>query len=757
MKLLKLTLTGWGPYRDSQEIDFSPLSGGGLFLLAGATGAGKTTVFDAITFALYGEVSGSVREKDSLRSDFAAADVPTQVELSFLHRGEIYQIVRNPRYERGKLKGEGTTTENENAQMICGKALMAVGGQQVTIAVTDLLGLDYRQFKQISMIAQGEFTHLLIVSSKERTLVFRDIFQTKLYDTITQNLAGRVRQLSGKLDEAKSRMDETTGSFHLDSEEWEALRSQKNRNYEKMLRFAEADLKEKRAQREALDKQQEVWESAYKALVQKKEQVRQRNREIEVYLADRAKLERLKAELVKMKEKKKELAQEKKRIPDMRQDMLKLQVQIQDLEQRQKRICQWRQAREELTRLQERYLALDAQAKQAKSRYEEQDDRCRKASAGILAQGLIAGHPCPVCGSLTHPSPASLAEELPDEQYLEKLKQEAEGKIRLAGEAQVQAASALGVLKQVEQELLAEGLTEALAAQMEAELSVAIRQQVQQLKQLTNAVEMVEQEAQNIELALERQRAAVEQKKESLKKPADMRPQSLEECERLIREAEGQRRSLMREKEQLHTSIAVNTAAVRQLKEHMEARRKLEEVYGSLRKVERAANGSNNKKLMLEQYVLSVYFEDILRSANLRLKEMTGGRYELYRQEEVRDRRTKESMELEVLDQYTGKKRSVKTLSGGETFKAALALALGTADVVQSFAGGVQVETLFVDEGFGALDSESLSQAIETLASLGDNYRMIGIISHVEELKERIENQILIEKGNNGSRIKCSF
>lgn len=214
---------------------------------------------------------------------------------------------------------------------------------------------------------------------------------------------------------------------------------------------------------------------------------------------------------------------------------------------------------------------------------------------------------------------------------------------------------------------------------------------------------------------------------------------------------------MIRDMERLQTTISVNQSGLRQLESHLQVMQELEAEYGVLRKVERAASGSNNRKLVLEQYVLSVYFEDILRAANLRLSAMTGNRYELYRLGESRDKRMKEGMELEVLDQYTGKRRSVKTLSGGESFKAALALALGTSDVVQSYAGGIQVETLFVDEGFGALDSESLNQAVESLTALSGGQRMIGIISHVEELKEQIDAQILVQKNNNGSSIHTNF
>lgn len=784
MKLLKLKVGGWGPYKDNQQIDFSPIADGGLFLITGPTGAGKTTVFDAVTFALYGEVSGSVREKDSLRSDFAAADCATQVELTFLHRGEVYRILRNPRYDRAKLRGEGTTTENENAQMHrlghCGgdntgrnlsdgdrtaqPELMAVGSQQVTEAVNGLLGLDYRQFKQISMIAQGEFTKLLMASSKERTLIFRDIFQTRLYDGITQILGRRAHALNARLDEIKHRMDETAGAFRMESEAWEKAWNQKSRNYGKLAALVESDAEAKKAERSSLAEKQEKFEKEYKALVRKAEQARQNNRAIDLYLADLASLEQMKQALEETKARKKEHQKEEKKLPGLEKELSELRESQRSLREQYGRVEEWKRASARLTRLQEQYLLLDQQAKQKKAEFEAQDDRCRKASAGILAQGLKAGLPCPVCGSKEHPAPALLTDEIPDEKKLEQLKQAAKRQTSLANQAQAEAAGAFGALKQVEQNLenalTAEwtgGLTGELADTLLKELNSRLEQTERRSWETENAIRTIQKSCQDIQILLEKQKSAVAQKKESIKKPASMEREELADLAKQEQEQESLRKQLAKEKEKLQTILNINRSCLRQLKEHMEQRQRLEEEYGVIQKVSRAASGSNMRKLVLEQYVLSVYFDDILRAANQRLRTMTGDRYELYRLEEGKDRRMKEGMELEVLDQYTGKKRSVKTLSGGESFKAALALALGTSDVVQSYAGGIQVDTMFVDEGFGALDSESLSQAVDILASLGDSRRMIGIISHVEELKERIENQIIVEKSNNGSSIKTNF
>lgn len=758
MKPLKLILSGWGPYKDTQTVDFSPLQKGGLFLITGPTGAGKTMIFDGITFALYGEVSGSIREKDSLRSDFAAPDAMTKVELYFLHQGVSYRIVRNPRYDRAKLRGEGTTTENEAGELYRDGALLVTGSQQVTDAVTELLGLNYRQFKQISMIAQGEFQQLLTASSKERTLIFRDIFQTKLYDTITQMLGQRVKELNGRLDECRHRMDECMASFRLDGEVWQKLYQQKNRNYQKITAFIGQELEEAKRIRESLKEQQDVLEREYKAQLQKTEQARQNNRLIEQYLADQARLEKQKEELGELKEKSRALQKEAKKLPERKAYLEQQQDALRILEEQYQRARTWKLEREHLNRLQEQYLELDRQAKEKKLDYEYQDDRYRKAAAGILAQGLLPGQPCPVCGSPDHPSPAGMAGDIPDEKQIRRMKEEAERWLGLAGEAQAKAASALGALRQMEQNLgdWKDRLEKAPEESLQG-LLVQVEDARTALAALRQEIAGAERACREAEVAKEKAEAAYRQGKETLRKPKVMEKQDVTEQNRIAGELEGKRRQLARELERLQTSLSINGAGLKQLETHLGTRQELETEYGSLRKVERAAAGGNNRKLVLEQYVLSVYFEDILRAANLRLCAMTGERYELYRVEESRDRRMKEGMELEVLDQYTGRRRSVKTLSGGESFKAALALALGTSDVVQGYAGGIQVETLFVDEGFGALDGESLNQAVQILTALSGGQRMIGIISHVEELKEQIDAQILVQKNNNGSSIQTNF
>lgn len=752
MKPLALILSGWGPYEGEEKVDFSKLGQRGLFLITGPTGSGKTTIFDGIAYALYGEVSGSIREKDSLRSDFTGPETGTYVILTFTHRGKSYRIVRNPRYDRPKLRGEGFTTETESGELYQEEELLAVGSSQVTEAVKGLLGLDYHQFKQISMIAQGEFQQLLVASSKERTQIFRDIFQTKLYDTIAGILTSQVKQITGKVEEKKYRSEEITATFRMENPDWKELLGKKNRNYDKIIQMAEQemlDLKEKKEQQETLLLEQE---QEYKKTLQQLEQWKQQNLLAVQYEKDCVRLAELGEEKEKLSIRNQELKQEYQKLPAKQKNLAKEQEQARILGERKKSLDQWLECSKRLAKKQEEYLSLDEFAKRKKQEYEWQDDCYRKAAAGIIARDLKDGMACPVCGSLTHPNPAQTSQDLPDEKQLKQLKQSYESAWQHAMDAQNQAATLLGNLKSLEVQLNDQSLTvdgeEGLLR-----LKTQIRESEAEIQRLEKQILDVTGQYQNGQLQLEKIKASHTQMKAGLKPPKEKGKKDLAGLSERLSDMEQRRRQISKEKEQISGCLSGNKNALGMLREHIAEKKILEQEYGVLREVERAANGYNDRNLVFEQYVLSVYFDDILHAANQRLLLMTDDRYELYRLPQPKDRRMKEGMEIEVLDQYTGKKRSVRSLSGGEAFKAALALALGTSDVVQSYAGGIQVETLFVDEGFGSLDTESLNQAIGILTALSGGSRMIGIISHVEELKEQIDNQIVIEKTAHGSRI----
>ncbi|MFR3824999.1 MULTISPECIES: AAA family ATPase [Hungatella] len=751
MKPTSLVLSGWGPYRGMEQADFETMQQG-LFLVSGPTGSGKTTIFDGITFALYGEVSGSIREKDSLRSDFADASTPTFVTLNFTHRGKQYRVTRNPKYDRPKLKGEGMTTEPEGGELYEGETLLASGSSQVTERVTGLLGLDYRQFRQISMIAQGEFQQLLVSSSKERTQIFRDIFQTRIYDTMTALLSARVKALNGRIDEVKHRADEITGTFRIENGDWEELKSKKNRNYRKILDFIEQEDDRLESRERELASRLGELDRSYKEQVRAIEELRSGNQAVRKYENDRKTLEKLEEERDSLKEQKRELAKAYGRIPVRRERLEGKKSELRVLEEQKKGLASWQAACRQLTERQETYLKLDGEAKEKKRIYEYQDDCFKKAAAGIIARDLTEGIPCPVCGSTVHPAPASMEGEVPDEKEIRRLKADYEAASEKASAAAGAAAALVGAVKNMEENLgvmdLSDGGEKALL-----EIGEKLKLLEEETKQEEKEIRDCEKEYQDCSVKLEKQKAAYSQLKASIRVPKPTELVDLSGFEAALLECERDRKQTAKEKERTGAALALNRQSLSTLKGHLEVKEKLETEYGVVRELERAAGGYNGRNLVFEQYVLSVYFEDILRAANRRLLKMSGERYELHRLERARDRRSRESMEMEVLDQYTGKRRSVKSLSGGEAFNAALALALGTSDVIQSYAGGIQVEALFVDEGFGSLDAEALEQAVAILTSLSGGSSMVGIISHVEELKEQIGSHILVEKTNQGSRI----
>ena len=751
MKPTSLVLSGWGPYRGMEQADFETMQQG-LFLVSGPTGSGKTTIFDGITFALYGEVSGSIREKDSLRSDFADASTPTFVTLNFTHRGKQYRVTRNPKYDRPKLKGEGMTTEPEGGELYEGETLLASGSSQVTERVTGLLGLDYRQFRQISMIAQGEFQQLLVSSSKERTQIFRDIFQTRIYDTMTALLSARVKALNGRIDEVKHRADEITGTFRIENGDWEELKSKKNRNYRKILDFIEQEDDRLESRERELASRLGELDRSYKEQVRAIEELRSGNQAVRKYENDRKTLEKLEEERDSLKEQKRELAKAYGRIPVRRERLDGKKSELRVLEEQKKGLASWQAACRQLTERQETYLKLDGEAKEKKRIYEYQDDCFKKAAAGIIARDLTEGIPCPVCGSTVHPAPASMEGEVPDEKEIRRLKADYEAASEKASAAAGAAAALVGAVKNMEENLgvmdLSDGGEKALL-----EIGEKLKLLEEETKQEEKEIRDCEKEYQDCSVKLEKQKAAYSQLKASIRVPKPTELVDLSGFEAALLECERDRKQTAKEKERTGAALALNRQSLSTLKGHLEVKEKLETEYGVVRELERAAGGYNGRNLVFEQYVLSVYFEDILRAANRRLLKMSGERYELHRLERARDRRSRESMEMEVLDQYTGKRRSVKSLSGGEAFNAALALALGTSDVIQSYAGGIQVEALFVDEGFGSLDAEALEQAVAILTSLSGGSSMVGIISHVEELKEQIGSHILVEKTNQGSRI----
>lgn len=748
MKPLKLEMCGIGPYKEKVFIDFEKAGKKGLFLITGPTGAGKTTIFDGIAFALFGDTSGTTREKDSLRSDFADEETDTYVVLNFKHKEKVYEIYRNPKYERPKKRGDGFTEKKEDACLKCDGEQLISGATQVTEKIREIIGIDYHQFKQISMIAQGEFTDLLINSSKDRTKIFRDIFGTGIYEKIRIMLSVKANQLKAEVKTINSKLEDAVNEIELDDGD-----EVKGKSYYEIIEKVKVSLlKMEKSQEEIKDEinkiqtQQDVLISLRSDLNIIKElriKIEKLENEIKKLMVDSDKLELEYNDIAKQYE----------NIPNIEQMLYKLNESLLENETYLGLIQEYIKENERLKIRTNEYVLAEESELKAKIEFEEMDNILRRAAIGIAARNLVEGEPCPVCGSRIHPDIAEVSHEIPDESHVKKLKEKYERLSRVSKEKH-----ALAVSSKESLEMIKINTSDIERLEEYKEINRKIKNDIEEN---TKKCDNIRHTFNETKLSLERNRTVLEKSNENLIN------YKTELNEKIIRfdaykdrdiYSELEEIKILREtktnlKEKLSNKISINQKFLGLIADNLSKKDNLEDEYGIVSDLENIASGKNNRNLVFEQYVLSVYFDAILKAANQRLDKMTSGRYYLSRVKEAFSARSKDSLEIEVFDNYTGKLRSVKTLSGGEVFKAALSLAFGMSDVIQNFSGGVEINTLFIDEGFGALDAESLDQAIEALLGISSNERLIGIISHVQELKDRIKNQIVIEKTNSGSRI----
>ncbi len=846
MRPIKLTLSGWGPYASCEVVDFEVFGREGLFLITGSTGGGKTTIFDGITYALYGETSGTTREKDYLRSDFAKPETETFVELIFTHKGQEYKVVRSPRYSRPKKRGQGEIVTSETAVLYEEGKMPITALKDVNARLNEIMGISYKQFKQIAMIAQGEFLDLLLANSKDRVEIFRNLFGTEEQERFQKKLGEKAREAYSALTENKHKLSENLSQIQT---ECEAVKEELSKEYislESLVELVQEEVKEDKEEVKRFTEELKKLEKKLKKLTEKNQEYISLEKRIEeqgkkLLLCEKEKedSERRKEQAVKaaqseevsFEEKKKKFI-EKQRVEKEQLELLKGRLMEYDAVEEQvseiklhiakvkEKIERHKEMKEKeksvkalaevLKQKQEAYREAEDSCMEIKKLYEEKDRDYRAAAIGLAARYLEEGKPCPVCGSTLHPSPAVVSDTVPDEKEVALWKdkwQQAEEKKNEIFQKAAQTKGSLDTMKKeveaaldmlqkesgsYEELLLIEKEQKAKQKQFE--------EKVKEKKKLLKEKEAKEQaqadfwqEKEEMEKHHEKRMLEVKKEEETQKLLAEGKKTLLEELqkekadlekelfmfeEKLLKDPafaefmteetenmnvqmiesamlaiEKEKKLLQKEKEGKSVKVTVNEKVLRSIADKQKERKVLEEKYSLIRGLEQAALGKNKDRMVFEQYVLSAYFEDIVAAANLRLSKMTGGRYQLSKVERVADARTTDSLNLEVLDNFTGKKRPVKTLSGGESFKAALALALGLSDVVQAYAGGIQIETLFIDEGFGALDGESLEQAMSTLNSLTEHNRLIGIISHVSELKEQIEKKLVVEKGRSGSHI----
>ncbi len=894
MKPINLKISAFGPYKDEVNIDFTKLGENGIFLITGDTGAGKTSIFDAISFAIFGEVSGSNRPIQTLRSDFADINIDTYVELEFVHKNRKYKILRNPSYEKPKKKGEGFTKKSADASLEYDDVVVS-GIKNVDIKIEEILGINAKQFKQISMLAQGEFLKILFAESKERTEIFRKIFDTNIYNSIARKLKEKLKINEDELKELKNSFITNTANILWEKEKYINLDSKINEiDIDNVLKELEQELEENKEENtnieeeitkqekeikvieENISKQEELNLKIenYKQLLTKQNEYKKQEEEIEKLKNKIAQNQKIR-EIIKPKADK--VNNEKEIIKKLEKDLdtIKRNIQIGNAKEKEhekkveivnkigekyKEYNNYLEIKKELlekaniiknienleitkNNYLKEYEQLEKEYKIINNEYLEKESEFFKEQVGIIAEKLEENKPCPVCGSITHPNIAKKSASVLSKEELEKIKENLEikqnNKLKKQEEC-IKVNSQINILiqeigKESDNKLELESAKNKLKEEfnINKEKLISIEQTIlKEYKSILNKdlditkfeydkfkdsiIDLINLEKNELVKSKTLQEEKMNQLQESnlrldkytkeyFNELLKLRFKNEEEYNKILltnieieniqkniedftrnvainntkisdleKEAKGKStKDLKIQKEKL---MAYKNILIEKRKEYVKVKGKLDNnmrIYKLLLEnakelkqkikdfiiydeLSRTANGTlaGKKRIEFEQYVQATYFDMVILEANKRLAKMTENRYFLIRKEEPEKISDKIGLDLEVKDNYNGKIRDVKSLSGGEAFKAALSLALGLSDVIQSYSGGIVVDTLFIDEGFGSLDTESREQAINTLSLLIDNNKLIGIISHVTELKERIDKKIIVTKTSDGSKIE---
>lgn len=917
MRPLKLTMSAFGPYADKTVLNLKDLGTNGLYLICGDTGAGKTTIFDAITFSLYGEASGGSREAGMLRSKYAAPETPTETELVFEYLGKEYYVRRNPEYERPKARGGGTTTEKANAELHLPDGRIITKVKEVTREITEILGIDKNQFCQIAMIAQSDFLKLLLATTDERKRIFQKLFRTQCYARLQQRLKDEYLNLTREYEKIHDSIDryidsvvcpsdnplservlsaksgavtgeETaeiidrllTADKKYQDELSEKLSAAENEltqitrslalaeNWAKTARQLECDeaelkksLKEFNQLKENLDSCSSGRESADSAF--------SRAAEIRSHLCDYDEYDSVTREITNLKN---QITAANADISDTAEELERLKTFINDLTAEQDRIKNaavekskleqkksgilgeleimkklksdsdaLERLKTETAAAQEDYIEKSESARRLRNAYTAMYKAYLDEQAGIMAGLLADGQPCPVCGSASHPHKAKKAADAPTRQELDDSRAAADaadkdaaaaslaageaggrltsaraalsaaaeaafgkdGKIsesEISSAAAVRAAALSDALKDISQRIdvlggkvtrnaeldalipqtrkSAEEVSEKLETQNRASSAAAAELAATEMraKSLSERLEFgTKTEAQNRITELEKLKSDFDKRLEmvsrdynecdkkisALKKSIETAEDSLKDKAETDIEAEELRRDELTAAKRLiedsqkavYARINTNSDALSSITRMLGDAKAAEKRLTGIKALADTANGSikGKERVTLEAYIQASYFDRIIERANRRLMIMTNAQYELVRRKSAENKQSQSGLELDVIDHYNGSERSVKTLSGGESFKASLSLALGLSDEIQSSSGGIRLDTMFVDEGFGSLDENSLGQAMRALSELTDGNRLVGIISHIGELKQKIDRQIAVTKDAYGA------
>lgn len=925
MKPLKLTMSAFGSYAGKNVIDFTGQQQG-IFLITGDTGAGKTTIFDAITYALYNQTSGGERNGNMMRSQYAQPETETYVELEFLYRGQTYRVRRNPDYKITKTLKNGKIREQKvphSVELTMPDGTVFPEKKNATDAkIIEILGLTADQFSQIVMIAQGDFLKLLYTKSDERKMIFSKLFRTDIYWKIQENLRRKSMEMDERIQENDRAFEQEKSRIILLPESEELPLDELVERLRERLKDALKEQNLRRANVEELNKKITKYEEINKLFVSL-EKIRQNGKELEarqveskerrqqienalkadkVLVAEQQNLrqqqtveqsvqaiakmeetltnnqemfETLKTQLQEVE------AEQKREAADIQKKMLALEQSFPSYEALQNARSEEQQAKkvwEDLGKASEESFhkkkagiaALKEQQKrqeqvveqtkknweqtslsasESAKHYEHMYEAFLKEQAGILAENLSAGCPCPVCGSTVHPDPAKLPDHAVTELEVEQAK-----KTRAAAEEKRDLAYAAFEAEKTEKQKLAQAvekeeadfvLAQTIAKQQRKEaeqnyvslqkiaeqireklvypsLAEAKKQYAAMQKALAAAEQEIERKRQKVSELVEAmntlkgQKLAEEENQKTAKKLAVktekeyaklleksgfvseetyhlaiLPERSRSKLEREEKEYESQclrqqseqkllekqvsgktytdtaelneqlkaEKQALKETEktymELHTAYENDRSVLQNCAVYLEKGKKLESEDQVIKSLSKTANGrlSGSAKIDFETYIQRQYFKQIIHEANKRLLTMSNHQFILKLKEEANTgRKTNEGLDLSVYSLVTDSERDVKTLSGGESFLAALAMALGLSDIVERSAGAIHPDMMFIDEGFGSLDAQSRQQAIEVLAELAGDSRMVGIISHVTELKEQIDRKLVVSRTDKGSR-----
>lgn len=895
MRPVYLEMTAFGSYKHC-ELDFEKLGREGLYLITGKTGSGKTTIFDAITYALYGELSGDERKKKMMISQYAEKGCNTSVKLIFELDGKKYMVTRTGGKEKDSLIYPGGRKPVDN---------------KVTDEIVKLLGMTRGQFKQIMMLAQGDFRELLTAKASERKEIFRKIFGTELDDKFQELLKRKTNELFGKLTSERDKALDTVKSVRCGEEseigeKKSLIIGNELANIDTLNEFAELLITLIADESKTLDQlgnekiilenmntelikqiengkkrdeflaiinnlEQELPElkesaerllkSAERIKSENDPRVKKINEEdvphLKESLADYEKRDKLRVEKDKLisrifknqteaaeKTKKREeistlllnYKNELETLGNIDVNIANLDSQLKDLVSRKKLLSSLREAAEKLAQDRVNRGIAVKEYKNAEKNWEEQQEKSDEMfklfwddQAGIIAsEKLTEGKPCPVCGSVHHPKIAIKSENAPTKADVDKAKAQTDHTQNAFIKAGEKCAKFESIVKNSENSVkekiddlsldcmvdeaavFAEkefekvnAELEILTAQREEEIKIFERRkrltgeipeaerQIEELSQCANklkekiaadnsALEGVEKrlaelselefetkaEAEKKINLLKRNSEAMEQQIKDIQNAADSERKKLndvlvsikaysdtvEEMPRYDAAALTAKQSALTEEknalneklDDLKVSMNVNSEALEKVSDEYKKLRFLEREYRDYMVLSKTANNEAGSRIDFESYVQSVYFEKVLFHANAHFRAMSSGQFELIRKK-LGDGRSNFALDMDIMDSYTGSSRDVNSLSGGEKFIASLALALGLSETVQEYSGGIRLETMFIDEGFGSLDDEKLDDAMRVLNSLADG-RIIGIISHVEAVKNEIARKIVVIK-----------